>query len=218
MSWQAQSGDNLWVGRAVPCAPPSASSSSLRSYGPELEFVDAVFQSGPNGWDCTESWGHCAPAAKYAKMRDAHPGWNVFDLRQLLRETCTRYSSPGWDENNGYGFIQIANRAGMADGFQESPLVQQIQQIQQLDPGLPLQITAKIVSDTEVDFTWKNFEQTDFSATKISRVSDGHLIYSGNGTSCTWYPDASPRGTQVRFETVLSGGHPSGNGFTITLN
>jgi hypothetical protein len=189
--------------------------------------VDAVFQSGPNGWDCTESWAHSSPAAKYAKMRDAHPGWNVFDLRQLLRQTCTDYAQWGWDPGHGYGFSQIANAAGMADNFSESSLVQDIQDTMGLDAGPPLQITATVSNygtQTQVDFTWKNFGQTDFQATTISPVVNGVKqapFYTGSGTSATWHPGQDVRGTQVRFDTLLYPSHGPGHdgqGFTITLN
>jgi hypothetical protein len=88
----------------------STSSGAVLAYGPQGEFIDAVWNGGLIGttpqYDCAQSWAHSATAARYAKLKGLHPTWNVFDLRQALRQTCTFYAA-GWRQDGGYGFPKV---------------------------------------------------------------------------------------------------------------
>lgn len=210
--------------------------SSEGSWGSELELVDAVGQvpddprtpENDARYDRAESWSHAATGAKYAKLKDLHPSWNVFDLRQLLRATATNFDisedNSGWTREKGFGFAQIENRAGMHPALQEDTELLN-SSLSLLPVGDPLQIRAEVSSDgLFVTLSWKNFRQTGFDITVITGAPDangGTTWYSGNGEAKFWGPAAQDlRGRQppseILFRTKLQDGRMS-RGFKVVI-
>ncbi len=79
---------------------------NVTSYGQSLEFIEAV--PGPDGnplrGDTAQSWANQALAAKFARILDAHPNYNIWDARQHMRQAASFWAS-GWTETNGYGRV-----------------------------------------------------------------------------------------------------------------
>ena len=147
--------------------------TSANTYGPSLEFIEAVPVSGPNPKfeDTAQSWANQGLAAKFAKILDRHPGYNIWDAREHLRQAASFWST-GWMEANGYGRVNEQAVVG------------------KLLPGPPVEFLAVKTHDGRgVSFTWRNFRQSDFSATVIAR-DDGRIIYEGSGTNFSGTPDA----------------------------
>ena len=142
------------------------------SFGPSLEFIDAVSEGGPHPApeDIGQSWANQALAAKFARVLDAHPRYNIWDAREHLRQTASFWAT-GWTETNGYGRV---NEQTVVD---------------KLLPGSPVEFqTAKSRDRHQVVFTWRNFQQTDFAATVIAR-KDGRILYQGTNTRFAWSSD-----------------------------
>lgn len=172
-----------------------SSSGSANQYGPQGEFIDAICYDNENGsgcgcsyWDTAQSWAHAAVAAKYATVRDAHPDWNPFDIRQYLRQVSTFYHQSwtdpitsrtfyGWRLDGGYGFPQVAQQCGgtpigtpVPTGL--PPLADVWQS--QLDAGPPLLPWMNVADDRQsVTFHWRNWLQTGFYSTMIKMTTDG---------------------------------------------
>ncbi len=148
------------------------------SYGPSLEFIEAVPESGPNPKyeDVAQSWANQGLAAKFARVLDAHPGFNIWDAREYLRQAASFWTN-GWSETNGYGRVNESAKVG------------------RLLPGPPVEFQAVRSRDRHhVIFTWRNFLQSDFAATVIAR-DDGRILYEGRGTNFTWEADGDGQAT-----------------------
>jgi hypothetical protein len=65
-----------------------------KSFGPGLEFCGA---------DYYESAAAPRTAAMYGKLLSDNPGWNYFDARAAIRQSCSFYGVGGWREDGGYG-------------------------------------------------------------------------------------------------------------------
>jgi hypothetical protein len=142
------------------------------SYGQSLEFYDALpaWISAGHYEDAAESWSNQALAAKFARILDAHPEYNIWDAREHLRQAGSHFAQ-GWSEEEGFGRVS------------ESAVVTS------LLPGAPVEFWAAKTSDNrKVIFTWRNFLQSDFAATVIAR-KNGQIIYDGTGTNFTWISD-----------------------------
>ena len=175
---------------------------AITSYGPQIEFIDTIWDGDPY-YDYQQSFAHAATAARYARLKSLHPTWNVFDLRQELRQTCTYYDA-GWTPDRGYGFPLVLNNIG--DGFPEEAtingksLTDPNLDLTDLDAGPPIQPSALISPDgTQFIFRWYNFLQTYFASTVIT--VNGTVIYDGDGTSFAWTPTVS--GGTAEFFTKL---------------
>lgn len=145
---------------------------NLYTYGPSLEFFDAVRSPDPHSdlQHAAQSWANQVIAAKFARILDTHPGYNIWDARQHLRQAASFWSA-GWTEKNGYGRVDANARVG------------------KLLPAPPLEFSARLSHDRrKVVFQWRNFLQSDFAAAVIAR-KDGRVIYSGTGTDFTWTGD-----------------------------
>jgi hypothetical protein len=145
---------------------------NVYSYGPSLEFHDALpmWLTRQNFEDAAESWANQAVAAKFAKILDAHPRYNIWDARQHLRQAGSHYA-PGWTEEEGFG--RVDEKAAVTT----------------LLPGSPVEFwSPKSHSNRQVLFSWRNFQQSDFAATVIAR-NDGRIIYEGTGTNYVWTSD-----------------------------
>src|SRR5581483_4002359 len=171
------------------------STASANQYGPTGEFIDAACYDNENGMGCgcsyfdsAQSWAHSAVAAKFATVRDAHPEWNPFDIRQYLRQVSTFYNQDwtdpatarvfhGWRVDGGYGFPQVALRCGgtpigtpVPTGLPPLASVQ----ISDLDAGPPLLPSLAIAEDHQsVTLHWENWLQTGFYSTVIKESPDG---------------------------------------------
>ena len=142
------------------------------TYGQSLEFIEAVLEWGPNPQyeDTAQSWANQGLAAKFARVLDAHPNYNIWDARQYLRQAASFWSS-GWTETNGYGRVNEQALVG------------------RLLPGPPIEFQAVKSRDRhKVVFVWRNFLQSDFAAAVIAR-RDGRVIYEGAGTNFVWTSD-----------------------------
>jgi hypothetical protein len=173
-------------------------------YGPQLEFID----NNPL-CDC-QSYVFSITASKYATLKSAHPTWNVFDVRQALRQTCTYYAA-GWNEYVGYGFPQVTNNPG--GNFAPANLPTDATN---LDAGPPIQPYAQFLScGSQILFTWYNFHQTAFASTVIQ--ANGVTIYDGDGTSFVWTPNI-PWTTNIQFFTKLLDGRLSRSEIYTTIS
>ncbi len=146
--------------------------NNATTYGPSLEFIDAVPESGPNPKreDTAQSWANQAVAARFSRILDAHPEYNIWDAREHLRQAAS-YWTNGWTEANGYG--RVNERTTVA----------------KLLPGPPVEFMAVKSRDRhQVTFKWRNFLMTGFAATVIAR-NDGRLVYEGRGTNFVWNSD-----------------------------
>lgn len=146
--------------------------SNIHSYGPSLEVFDAIplWMSHMDAEDAAESWANQVVAARFAKILDAHPEYNIWDGRQHLRQAASFYSQ-GWTEEQGFGRVN-----------EDTP-------IGKLQPGSPVSFwSTKSRDRRQVLFSWRNFLESDFAATVIAR-KDGRVIYEGAGTNCTWVSD-----------------------------
>lgn len=191
----APQGNNT-PGLRIDCAPgfgPAVAvgggvEANAYSYGPSLEFFDAlpVWASHANFEDAAQSWANQAVAAKFAKVLDAHPDYNIYDARQFLRQSAS-YWSRGWTETNGYGRPNENAR------------------IAKLLPGPPLEFRTAMSEDhRHVTFSWRNFLQHDFAATVLAR-QDGGVIYEGAGTNFTWTSDVDGEATFVYWSKNTAG-------------
>lgn len=142
------------------------------SYGQSLEFIEAIPVAGskPAYEDVAESWANQGLAAKFSRVLDAHPNFNIWDAREYLRQAASFWTN-GWTETNGYG--RMNERAVVG----------------RLLPGPPVEFqVVKSRDNHSVSFTWRNFRQTDFLATVIA-AGDGRILYEGAGTNFTWRTD-----------------------------
>jgi hypothetical protein len=139
------------------------------TYGPSLEFFDAV-PSGPGGLlgeDTAQSWANQMLAAKFAKILDRHPAYNIWDARQHLRQAASFWDQ-GWTERNGYGRVNLNAHVG------------------KLVPAPPVDFKILLARNgRQVHFTWRNYRMSDFAATVIA-TKDGRILYDGNGTNFSW--------------------------------
>ena len=145
---------------------------NVTTYGQSLEFFDAVLEWGdhPTYEDTAQSWANQGLAAKFARVLDAHPNFNIWDAREYLRQAASFWPT-GWTETNGYGRVNEHAVVG------------------KLLPGPPVEFQVGKSRDRhKVFFDWHNFEQTDFAATVIAR-RDGRIIYDGTGTNFVWTSD-----------------------------
>ena len=145
-------------------------SETHSTYGPGLELFDAVPDHTGFGEDAAQSWANQMLAAKFAKILDRHPDYNIWDARQHLRQAASRWDK-GWTERNGFGRVNLNARVG------------------KLLPGQPVEFQAQLARNArQVIFTWRNFVMSDFAATVIVR-QDGRTIYDGAGTNFVWTTD-----------------------------
>jgi hypothetical protein len=152
--------------------------TNVTSYGPSLEFIEAIPVPGsqPLQEQTGQSWVNQALAAKFARILDAHPNYNIWDARQHMRQAASFWAS-GWTEANGYGRVNEHAVVG------------------KLLPGPPVEfLAAKSRDGHRVVFTWRNFLQTDFAATVIAR-KDGRILYEGAGTNFVWASDVDGSAT-----------------------
>ncbi|MDB6064053.1 MAG: hypothetical protein JWR26_261 [Pedosphaera sp.] len=146
--------------------------ANFYSYGPSLEFYDALpsWMSAGHYEDAAESWANQALAARFARILDAHPKYNIWDAREHMRQAASRFAE-GWTEKNGFG--RVDEKASVAT----------------LLPGAPVDFRMQPSKDgTSVAFAWQNFLQSDFAATVIAK-EDGTVLYDGTGTTFTWTSD-----------------------------
>lgn len=162
--------DSIGIKTAISVA--GGSTENLTTYGPSVEVFDAlpIWASYANFEDAVQSWANQAVAAKFARILDAHPNYNIWDARQHLRQAASFWTN-GWSETNGYGRVNENAVVG------------------KLLPGPPVEFYArKSRNRHQVIFTWRNFLQSDFAATVIAR-KDGRLVYEGRGTNFVWTSD-----------------------------
>jgi len=145
---------------------------NLSTYGQSLEFFDAVpeWSDPPKYEDIAQSWANQGLAAKFSRVLDAHPRYNIWDAREHLRQAGSFWAA-GWTETNGYGRVNEQAVVG------------------RLLPGPPVEFQAAQSRDGhKVVFVWHNFLQSDFAATVIAR-RDGRILYEGAGTNFVWTSD-----------------------------
>jgi len=161
---------------------------NLTTYGPSVEFFDAlpIWASSANFEDAVQSWANQAVAAKFARILDAHPNYNIWDARQHLRQAGNFWTN-GWSEKNGYGRVNETAVVG------------------KLRPGPPVEFYArKSRNRHEVIFTWRNFLQSDFAATVIAR-KEGRVLYEGRGTNFVWTSDVDGQETFLYWSKNMAG-------------
>jgi hypothetical protein len=155
--------------------------ANTTSSGPGVEFIDAL----PNG-DAAQSWANQVVAAKFARVLDDHPRYNIWDARQHLRQAASNWEQ-GWNERTGYGRVDLSRRV---DKLMSAP---------------PVEFrTTTLDSGHRVLFTWRNFLQSDFAATVIAH-RDGRVIYEGADTNFVWRSDVNGDETFVYYSKNKSG-------------
>jgi hypothetical protein len=160
------------AGMGAALSVAGGSTVNATTYGPSLEFIETVLEWGPNPKyeDTAQSWANQGLAAKFARVLDEYPNYNIWDAREHLRQAASFWPT-GWTETNGYGRV----KEGAAVG--------------KLLPGPPVEFQAvRSRNRHQVFFSWHNFQQTDFAATVIAR-QDGRILYEGAGTNFVWTSD-----------------------------
>jgi hypothetical protein len=176
------------LGLQAAIAVAGGTTRNLNSYGPGLEFIDALALGvGSTTHEiAVQSYANQRTASRFAKLLDTHPEYNIWDARQHLRQSASNWST-GWNETNGYGRPN------------ENAL------IGPLEPGPPVAFKVERSRDRHsVKFTWRNFLQTGFEATVIAR-KDGRIIYDGTGRSFTWTSDVTGDETFTYWSRNKSG-------------
>lgn len=183
---------NLRIADAVgigPCVSVAGGSKyTLNTHGPSLEFFDAlpIWASHSDFEDAAQSWANQNVAAKFAKILDAHPEYNIWDARTHLRQSASHWET-GWTEKNGYGRPNAETPVG------------------KLLPAPPVQFRTKISRDgRQVQFTWQNFLMSDFAATVITS-KDGKELYRGSGTNFLWTSDVKGQATFLYWSENKAG-------------
>jgi len=179
--------------------------SELR-WGPQLEFIDADRDITDPDPDLAMSFCASPTAARYANLQYLRPDWNVFDLRQGLRQASTFYNSNGWGwrENGGYGFPLVPNQVGNNFIAASVPTNSDA-----LDAGPPLQPAAigkAGINGPQVSFRWYNFRQSTFDHTRI-KIGDTNIDAPATALRYDWDIDAAvwpPMATNAEFFTVLA--------------
>jgi hypothetical protein len=174
------------MGAAVSVAGGTVANAT--TYGPGLEFIEAVLEWGPNPKyeDTAQSWANQGLAAKFARVLDQHPNYNIWDAREYLRQAASFWVS-GWTETNGYGRVNERTAVG------------------KLLPGPPVEFRAVASPDgQQVRFEWQNFRQSGWAQTVIQR-RDGRAIYEGTGTNFVWPSDVDGKETFCFFSRDKSG-------------
>lgn len=155
--------------------------ANLTSVGPGVEFFDHAFPV-----DHAQSWANQVVAAKFAKVLDAHPNYNIWDAREHLRQAGSFWAS-GWTETNGYGCVDEKAMVG------------------KLFPAPPVDFNIiKSRNRRQVTFTWRNFRQSNFAAAVIAR-KDGRILYQGSGTNFVWNSDLDGAETFVYWSVNHAG-------------
>jgi len=184
----------------------STSSQAELPWGPQLEFIDAIRDITDSGPSLAMSFCANCTAARYANLKFSRPDWNVFDLRQGLRQASTFYNPAGggWREDGGYGFPLVPNQVG--DAF---PAANVTTNKVALDAGPPLQPSATGKcgpNGPQVAFRWYNFRQSTFDHT---RIKIGNLTMdAGPGESALYWDVVNSwplATTNAEFFTVLKG-------------
>jgi hypothetical protein len=178
--------DSIGLKTAVSVA--GGRTENLTTYGPSVEVFDALplWASSTPFEDAVQSWANQATAAKFARILDAHPNYNIWDARQHLRQAGNFWTN-GWTETNGYGRVNENAVVG------------------KLLPGPPVEFYArKSRNRRQVIFTWRNFLQTDFAATVIAR-KDGRILYEGRGTNFVWTSDVDGDATFLYWSKNRAG-------------
>jgi hypothetical protein len=171
--------DGLGLRAAVAVA--GGVTANTTSYGPGVEFIDSL----PNG-DAAQSWANQVLAAKFARVLEDHPRYNIWDARQHLRQVASNWEQ-GWNERIGYGRVDLSRR------------------VDKLLPAPPIEFRTDILDGGHrVLFTWRNFLQSDFAATVITR-RDGRIIYEGQGTNVVWRSDVNGDETFIYYSKNKSG-------------
>lgn len=176
------------VGLRAAVGVAGGTSGNWTSYGPGVEVIDALplWASWSNFEDAAQSWANQAAAAKFAKILDAHPQYNIWDARQHLRQAASFWSH-GWTETNGYGRVNENAVVG------------------HLLPGQPVDFRVVKSRDRHrVTFSWRNFLQSDFAATVIAR-KDGRILYESTGTNFVWTSDVDGDETFVYWSKNKAG-------------
>ena len=161
--------DPIGIRAAISVAGGAVTNST--SYGQSLEFIEAIPVEGskPLQEGTAQSWVNQQLAAKFARILDAHPNYNIWDARQHMRQAASFWAS-GWTETNGYGRVNEHAVVG------------------KLLPGPPVEFLAARSHDRrQVIFTWRNFLQTGFAATVIAR-KNGPILYEGSRDQLTFGP------------------------------
>jgi hypothetical protein len=164
--------------------------TNVRSYGPGLEIFDATVAS-----ETEESWTTAVIAGRLANILDDNPTYNIWDARQHLRQQATLYSN--WTQANGYGKAtnDVVSELGIA-------------------PPLECQAT-KAGNNGSVTFNWRNFLQTEYVRTRVSKA--GTPIYQDTGVSHVWTSDQiGSQNFGLFTETSLLSAEDSYSQFTIT--
>jgi len=204
-----QAGEFLGAGPPTWFAVSAGFSTSTHCelpWGPQSEFIDAVRDiTDPSPSLAMSFVGNCT-AARYANLKYSRTNWNVFDLRQGLRQASTFYKTTGggWREDGGYGFPLVPNQVG--DAFAPSIVPTDFGA---LDAGPPLQPSAAGKSGPrgpQVSFRWYNFRQSTFDHTRI-KIGDITLDAASGESTYNWdvgaaWPWAA---TNAEFFTVLTG-------------
>jgi len=178
--------------------------SELR-WGPQLEFIDAVRDSTDPSPSLAMSFCASSTAARYANLKYARPGWNVFDLRQGLRQASTFYNSAGWGwrEDGGYGFPLVPSQVG--DNFIAANVPTNSDVLEAGPPLQPAAIGKSGPNGPQVSFRWYNFRQSGFDHTRI-KIGDTIIEAPGTALRYDWDPGSSwpPVVTNAEFFTVLA--------------
>lgn len=143
--------------------------SNIYTYGPALEFYDALPGRFTHSSyeDPVQSWASQVVAAKFAKIMNAHPAYNIWDARQHMRQAASHWEL-GWTEKNGYGRVDPDKEIG------------------ELMPAPPVDFQTRVIENgNKVVFSWRNFAMSDFANTVVG-LKGGGVLYRGKGNTFTW--------------------------------
>ena len=119
VDWPARIPTVVAVGSVDRALPPAESRrSSFSDYGPEIDLVAPGAESSGTGILSTVAGGGYARiggtsmatplvAGAAALLRSANPALSAADVRAILRDTALDLGSPGFDNETGWGLLQV---------------------------------------------------------------------------------------------------------------
>lgn len=165
-------------------------SENVRSYGLGLDVYDATDSELTE-----ESWSTPTVAGMVAHIIENNPSYNVWDVRQHLRQTSNGHGE--WDNQNGYGRCELYSSVS---GLDQAPV---------LYFGGSFD-----VATNKVNLQWTNFKQSGFEFSQI--LFQNEPIYQGQLEYFSWTPSTTGN-IDLFIKSIGNGSTSNSESFTTIL-